>query len=739
MKLSKIIFSVIILLVIVFILASCGIIPSPVTPKAAISGQVLIPPNAGELSKDITGWVPAVNVTVTIIDASGVTHTVTTDDNGYYSFENIAVHPNTIITATATVNGNTVVLKSVIPQAVAADEDHDAGTMTPESTALALVVEKLVEEGVDPEDINLEEIQVSDSFAALVALITALLEDQGDVTKDPDVNDAVGDTVNETLNPSVPPPSSSTSPPASPVTISAIVIDGNAIFNETLTAKPSPAGATANYQWQASTTVDGTYEDIIGATTNTYTLTADEIGKWIKVEANGTGGYTGIVISDHVGPAGKAEAISAPSAPIAFEVTDSSIQLNMINGAEYRMNDGSWQESTSFESLTPNTSYTFYARFQETETHLVSDPSTGTLIKTKIVLSNMGVITGTVTVSHELTAGALTPAEATATYQWQICTTIDGTYEDIPGANLNTYLLAPINVEKWIKVTATGTGEYTGAVTSTSVGPVEAAVITQAAIPGITPPVTGAIPVATITQTAQYSGTVTWNPNHSPFQVNTVYTATITLTPKTGYTLEGVTADFFTVAGATSVANSANSGVVTAIFPETFYSYALRDTGPAGGLIFYINPNYETDGWRYLEAAPVETEWVGKEWGGYMTDIEGTETSIGTGMNNTGIIVAELNKIGQTGKAAQLCYDLEVQNNSTTYNDWFLPSKDELEQIYLNLIWAGVGGFATGNSDYYWSSSQVNQAQAYYVRLSDGSSNVFDKYSAIRVRAVRSF
>ena len=34
--------------------------------------------------------------------------------------------------------------------------------------------------------------------------------------------------------------------------------------------------------------------------------------------------------------------------------------------------------------------------------------------------------------------------------------------------------------------------------------------------------------------------------------------------------------------------------------------YALGDTGPAGGFIFYENPNYAADGWRYLEAAPFD-------------------------------------------------------------------------------------------------------------------------------------
>jgi len=99
------------------------------------------------------------------------------------------------------------------------------------------------------------------------------------------------------------------------------------------------------------------------------------------------------------------------------------------------------------------------------------------------------------------------------------------------------------------------------------------AVINIAAIPGVTAPVTGATPVTTITETAQYTGTVTWVPVHNPFQAATAYTATITLTAKTGFTLTGVAADFFTVASATAT-NAANLGVVTAVFPETASSDA---------------------------------------------------------------------------------------------------------------------------------------------------------------------
>jgi len=77
-------------------------------------------------------------------------------------------------------------------------------------------------------------------------------------------------------------------------------------------------------------------------------------------------------------------------------------------------------------------------------------------------------------------------------------------------------------------------------------------------------PVIGAKPVTEVTST-QYRGTVTWSPNHAIFEAATTYTATITLTARTGYTLQGVAANFFTVAGAKAT-NVANSGVITAVF-----------------------------------------------------------------------------------------------------------------------------------------------------------------------------
>ena len=98
--------------------------------------------------------------------------------------------------------------------------------------------------------------------------------------------------------------------------------------------------------------------------------------------------------------------------------------------------------------------------------------------------------------------------------------------------------------------------------------PATSSTIATAVIAGVTAPVAGVMPTSTIASTAEYNGAIAWSPADSPFGNGVSYTATITLAPKAGYTLYGVPANFFTVAGATTT-NSINAGVVTAHFPAT--------------------------------------------------------------------------------------------------------------------------------------------------------------------------
>ncbi|MBN1499955.1 MAG: DUF1566 domain-containing protein [Spirochaetes bacterium] len=166
-------------------------------------------------------------------------------------------------------------------------------------------------------------------------------------------------------------------------------------------------------------------------------------------------------------------------------------------------------------------------------------------------------------------------------------------------------------------------------------------------------------------------------------------------------------------------------------------AYNLRDIGPAGGLIFYINPNAAADGWTYLEAAPASTEWTGKVWGGYNTLVTGADgTAIGTGKQNTIDIVTQFGAsepyASRTDYAAKLCSDLV----SGGYDDWFLPSRDELNAMYVNLKSQGVGDFT---NYLYCSSSEVDANNAWIQSFSYGNQGYDHKFGNPSVRAVRAF
>ena len=106
--------------------------------------------------------------------------------------------------------------------------------------------------------------------------------------------------------------------------------------------------------------------------------------------------------------------------------------------------------------------------------------SAATAAVAAVPITAIAAISGTAQVGVQLTAGALTPAGATASYQWRISS--DGTtYTDIGGATNSTYTPVAADYSKFIKVVATGTGNYTGSVTSAATGVIGAAAPTQAA------------------------------------------------------------------------------------------------------------------------------------------------------------------------------------------------------------------------------------------------------------------
>jgi hypothetical protein len=151
--------------------------------------------------------------------------------------------------------------------------------------------------------------------------------------------------------------------------------------------------------------------------------------------------------------------------------------------------------------------------------------------------------------------------------------------------------------------------------------------------------------------------------------------------------------------------------------------YAIGDTGPAGGIVFYT-----TDGGLHgLEAAPADQS-AGAEWGCYETSISGaSETAVGTDAQNTEDIIDDCS---ETETAARIADAYKLGG----YDDWFLPSKDELNLLYQQK--AVVGGFA---NDYYWSSTEVNSRNAWNQGFFNGYQSGYGKHYPLRVRAVRAF
>ena len=146
-----------------------------------------------------------------------------------------------------------------------------------------------------------------------------------------------------------------------------------------------------------------------------------------------------------------------------------------------------------------------------------------------------------------------------------------------------------------------------------------------------------------------------------------------------------------------------------------------------GGIIFKVNVFGNG-----MVAAPSDYR-NGIAWGCYDQLIEDADgQKIGKGDDNTKAIVKSCS---ETVFAAKYCSDFVSEG----YDDWFLPSIEELELMYTELHANSLGGFS--GDALYWSSSQNFSLGAWALNFSDGarinSHNKSDK--GIKVRTVRTF
>jgi hypothetical protein len=369
--------------------------------------------------------------------------------------------------------------------------------------------------------------------------------------------------------------------------------------------------------------------------------------------------------------------------------------------------------------------------------------------------------------TFSVTTSVIPNSVLTRTYQWQSSTDGGSTWNNISGATSSSYsrtALRAANGNKY-RVVVTDTDSESGLSLSTTSSVITsyvnlaiafsspsnfsykygaAGVVTQT---GTTSNGTGTISISYALSTGARAGTITFDTSTTSTFKETItssaffpgtYVETITATDSTtASTSETLTVtvsvgDTVTVtAGSPSAitysptmtipTNSfSTSGLVGGDTVTVSYAYSfvgttcatggtchVGDTGPAGGYIFYVDEANVLDvatgissGGHYLEAAPPTysspvVNWCEGISNPYTSTLGTSATAIGTGASNTLIMVSA----GCNGGAGYVAANATISG----YSDWFLPSYNELAQMYSNQSGIGING-----SNLYWGSTETS-------------------------------
>ena len=300
-----------------------------------------------------------------------------------------------------------------------------------------------------------------------------------------------------------------------PTPVTSVSINGSARVGEILEAAVEPEGAAVTWQWK----VNGAN---VGSNTETYTVQPADFGKTITVTATGTGDYRGTAASEATSP------VTAARTPIYGISMSGDVQVDEILTAAVNPEGATvtWQWKADGSNVgTDSATYTVQAAdFGK----VISVTATGIdnykgaitvnaayyVIAAKTRLTNV-TISGTAMPGENLTA-AVTPAGAAATYQWKA----DGIEV---GTNSATYTVQTADIGKAITVTATGTGDCKGTVTSEATSPV-----TEAKTPVEYVSISGTAQVGEIITATVYpsDATVTyeWKANQTVVGTDAAYT-----------------------------------------------------------------------------------------------------------------------------------------------------------------------------------------------------------------------
>ena len=384
---------------------------------------------------------------------------------------------------------------------------------------------------------------------------------------------------------------------------------------------PTAVAKYGTIKYTYSNTADGTYTEEVPTNAGTY---------YVKATVEETADYSGLesnAVEFTILPKTINTAITQLTAPVKNEVPQTEIETDEYTATVVwspEVTDKFVYNTvyTATITITPKTNYTvkgiaengYTVSGAQTVTN-EADSATVTVVYSATENKNSNEFTQPLAITgwtYGETANTPTAVAKYGTIKYTYSNMADGTYTEEVPTNAGTY---------YVKATVEETADYSGLESNA----VEFTILPKTintAITQLTAPVKNEVPQTEI-ETDEYTATVVWSPEVTDkFGYDTVYTATITITPKTNYTVKGIAENGYTVSGAETVTNETNSATVTAVYSATG-SYDTVDTNE------FIKP-LEIVGWTYgdTQNAPTATAKYGTIKYTYSTAADGEYSEI---------------------------------------------------------------------------------------------------------------
>ena len=358
---------------------------------------------------------------------------------------------------------------------------------------------------------------------------------------------------------------------------------------------PTAVAKYGTIKYTYSNTADGTYTEEVPTNAGTY---------YVKATVEETADYSGLesnAVEFTILPKTINTAITQLTAPVKNEVPQTEIETDEYT-ATIVWSPGVTEKFvyntvyTATITITPKTNYTvkgiaengYTVSGAQTVTN-EADSATVTVVYSATENKNSNEFTQPLAITgwtYGETANTPTAVAKYGTIKYTYSNTADGTYTEEVPTNAGTY---------YVKATVEETADYSGLESNA----VEFTILPKTintAITQLTAPVKNEVPQTEI-ETDEYTATIVWSPGVTEkFVYNTVYTATITITPKTNYTVKGIAKNGYTVSGAETVTNEADSVTVKVVYPATENKNSNEFTQPL-----------TITGWTYGETANAPT------------------------------------------------------------------------------------------------------------------------------------